>query len=184
MAQDTKQRMIEAAALSLRMRGLAATSFTDILAASGAARGAIYHHFPGGKDDLVEQAVYWSAREVRDAIENIEATNPSAVVDEFMRLIRPVVLQASEGLGCAAAVVTAEASSPQSPLAAAARAAFASWIDALEVRLRKAGVTSGAERSTAQLLITFLEGSLVLARANTSVDAFDAVAPILRRAFD
>jgi AcrR family transcriptional regulator len=52
MVHDTKQRMIEAAALSLRTRGLAATSFTDVLAASGAARGAIYHHFPGARTTL------------------------------------------------------------------------------------------------------------------------------------
>jgi prevent-host-death family protein len=32
-------------------------SFTDILASSsGAARGAIYHHFPGGKTQLVAEA--------------------------------------------------------------------------------------------------------------------------------
>ena len=46
MARDTKQRMVEAAAASLRRRGLTATSFTDVLTASGAARGAIR---PGGR---------------------------------------------------------------------------------------------------------------------------------------
>jgi len=83
MAQDTKQRMIEAAAWSLRTRGLAATSFTNVLEASGAARGAIYHHFPGGKDDLAEQAVNWSGRRVRIEIESIAASSPKAVIREL-----------------------------------------------------------------------------------------------------
>ena len=38
----------------MRRNGLAGTSFTEVLADSGAARGAIYHHFPGGKSELVE----------------------------------------------------------------------------------------------------------------------------------
>ncbi|MDT7664602.1 MAG: TetR/AcrR family transcriptional regulator, lmrAB and yxaGH operons repressor [Pseudonocardiales bacterium] len=41
MPRDTKQRMVEAAAGLLRSRGLAAMSFTDVLAVSGAARGVI-----------------------------------------------------------------------------------------------------------------------------------------------
>ncbi|MEU3069077.1 hypothetical protein ABZ712_19585 [Streptomyces sp. NPDC006906] len=31
-------------------------SFTDVLTQSGAARGAIYHHFPGGKNQLATEA--------------------------------------------------------------------------------------------------------------------------------
>jgi TetR/AcrR family transcriptional repressor of lmrAB and yxaGH operons len=183
MAQDTKQRMIEAAASSLRTRGLAATSFTEVLAASGAARGAIYHHFPGGKDDLAEQAVTWSGRRVRTEIENIDAISPDAVIDEFLRRIRPVVAEASSGIGCAAAIVAAEASLGQAALAAAARTAIGSWIDALEERLRRCDAASGSHRAKAQLLITFLEGSLVLARASGSTESFDASVPVLIKAF-
>ena len=44
-------------------------SFTEILDASGAARGAIYHHFPGGKTQLVAEAAAASdeLRQVADA---------------------------------------------------------------------------------------------------------------------
>ncbi len=181
MAQDTKQRMIEAAAWSLRTRGLAATSFTNVLEASGAARGAIYHHFPGGKDDLAEQAVDWSGHRVRIEIESIGASSPKAVVQEFITRMRPVVLEASNGVGCAAAIVAAEASPAQASLTAVANAAFGSWIDALDGRLRQSGAVRGEDRATAQLLIAFMEGSLVLARASASMDAFDASVPALLR---
>ena len=48
--------MIAAAVRSLQHDGAEGMSFTDVLRVSGAARGAIYHHFPGGKSQLVAEA--------------------------------------------------------------------------------------------------------------------------------
>ena len=57
MASDARSRMIAGAARLLAERGLQATSFSTVLAATGAPRGSIYHHFPGGKDELVTAAL-------------------------------------------------------------------------------------------------------------------------------
>jgi AcrR family transcriptional regulator len=182
MSRDTKQRMVEAAARSLRKRGLAATSFTDVLAASGAARGAIYHHFPRGKDDLAEHAVEWTGRRVRTELETIDEDAPDSVLRRFIELIHPVVAQAAGGTSCAVAAVTAEASPSQAALTAAADAAFQSWIDVLDERLHEVGVAPSRARATAQLMIAFLEGSLVLARATGTVTAFEQSASTLLQA--
>ncbi|MCM3921983.1 TetR/AcrR family transcriptional regulator [Frankia sp. AiPs1] len=182
MAGDTRQRMTEAAALSLRRRGLAATSFTDVLAASGAARGAIYHHFPGGKDDLAEQAVAWTGRRVRAEFASIGGDDPDAVLRSFIALISPVVAKAAGGTSCAVAAVTVEASPAQSALNAAADTAFRSWIDVLAARLRHVGVPPSQASATAQVMVAFLEGSLVLARAAGTVALFEQSASVLLRA--
>jgi AcrR family transcriptional regulator len=182
MARDTKQRMVEAAALSLRERGLAATSFTEVLAASGAARGAIYHHFPGGKDDLAEHAVAWTGRRVRTELESIGGDDPEAVLRSFVELIGPVVRKAAGGTSCAVAAVTVEASPRQAALNAAVDTAFRSWIDVLEARLRQVGVAPAQAGATARLMVTFLEGSLVLARATGAVAVFEQSASALLQA--
>ena len=57
LAEGVKRRMIEQAALSLASKGLQRTSFTEVLEASGAPRGSLYHHFPGGKDELILAAL-------------------------------------------------------------------------------------------------------------------------------
>jgi len=57
MARDTRQKMIERAAILLAQKGLQGASFSEVLEASGAPRGSLYHHFPGGKDELVLAAV-------------------------------------------------------------------------------------------------------------------------------
>ncbi|WMM74283.1 helix-turn-helix domain-containing protein [Rhodococcus pyridinivorans] len=47
--------MIAGAIALMSERGVAATSFRDVLENSGAPRGSIYHHFASGKAQLVEE---------------------------------------------------------------------------------------------------------------------------------
>ena len=50
----TRHRMIATAAEVLRERGATGVTIDEVLARSGAPRGSVYHHFPGGKKDLME----------------------------------------------------------------------------------------------------------------------------------
>src|SRR3954454_19279010 len=97
MAASTRDRMVDAAVDALRRHGVAGMSFTEILDASGAARGAIYHHFPGGKSELVAEAAQRNGAEVRGRFAGLTGRTPSAVVAEFLRLVRPVVLASVDG---------------------------------------------------------------------------------------
>ena len=176
MAADTKQRMIEAAASLLRRRGLLGTSFTDVLSASGAARGAIYHHFPGGKYELAEHAVAWTGRRVRDEFATLETADADAVLRSFVNLIRPIVVQAAGGASCAVAAVATEATPSQVTLTTAAGEALQSWVGVLDERLRRGGTAPTEARELAQLMVAFLEGSLLLARATASTTTFEGSA--------
>jgi AcrR family transcriptional regulator len=49
--------MILSAAALLREYGASATSIDQVLAHSGAPRGSVYHHFPGGRTQLIDEAV-------------------------------------------------------------------------------------------------------------------------------
>src|SRR5215472_1740260 len=110
MSDSTRDRMIDAAVDALRRDGVAGMSFTDVLSASGAARGAIYHHFPGGKSELVVEAVTRNADDVRRRLVDLPHGSPRLVVDEFLSLIRPVVQESSWGSGCAVAASAMTAS--------------------------------------------------------------------------
>src|SRR5919197_1479958 len=57
---DARERMIQSAALLFRRQGIEGTSFSDVLEHSGAPRGSIYHHFPGGKSQLAEEATRYA----------------------------------------------------------------------------------------------------------------------------
>ncbi|MDT5403022.1 MAG: TetR/AcrR family transcriptional regulator, lmrAB and yxaGH operons repressor, partial [Mycobacterium sp.] len=62
---DTRERILLAAAELYRRQGMPATGLKQIAAAANAAFGSIYHHFPGGKEQISEEVI--SAEGVRYA---------------------------------------------------------------------------------------------------------------------
>ena len=57
MVGQVREKMASGAALLPAKRGLDGTSFSTVLELTGAPRGPVYHHFPGGKDELVGAAL-------------------------------------------------------------------------------------------------------------------------------
>ncbi|MEV6486725.1 TetR/AcrR family transcriptional regulator [Streptomyces sp. NPDC051576] len=182
MAADTKSRMISAAIGLLQRHGLAAMSFTDVLAESGAARGAIYHHFPGGKQQLALEAARRNAEDVRGHLHELSARSPREVVEAFLGSVRPVVQASAGGGGCAVAAVTVDggaAIADQSSLRAVAAEAFTGWGGELAGKLTHAGMNSSQAADLATLMIVTLEGAHILCRAAGSIAPFDQAAAAL-----
>jgi TetR/AcrR family transcriptional regulator, lmrAB and yxaGH operons repressor len=175
-AIPTRARMIDAAVEELRRHGVAGMSFTDVLEASGAARGAIYHHFPGGKAQLVVEAAGANAEDVRASLAALPASRPLDVVRSFIALIRPVVEASVGGSGCAVAALTVGPDRGEGGMRAVADEAFSSWIDALAERLTTSGLTPTEATELATTLLIMLEGAHVVSRAAASIEPFDRAA--------
>jgi TetR/AcrR family transcriptional repressor of lmrAB and yxaGH operons len=173
MRTDTRTRMVEATVAALQRHGVAGMSFTEVLRESGAARGAIYHHFPGGKAQLVAEAATRNGHDVRANLAELPADSPRSVVEAFLSAVRPVVEAATTGSGCAVAAVTVEGEGDNSALREVASVAFASWIDQVAERLTTAGLDPEEAADLATALITLLEGAQVLCRAAGDLKPFD-----------
>src|SRR5688572_25165035 len=86
---DTRQRMVLSTAALLREYGAAATSIDRVLAHSGAPRGSVYHHFPGGRAQLIDEAVALAGDFVVGMIEAAaQADDPVEALDAFFALWR------------------------------------------------------------------------------------------------
>ncbi|WP_282783835.1 MULTISPECIES: TetR/AcrR family transcriptional regulator [unclassified Nocardia] len=174
MTKPTRARMIDAAVDALRRHGLSGMSFTEVLADSGAARGAIYHHFPGGKSELVAEAARLHGREVTDRLAELSGPTPRAVVESFLTFARPVIADATHGRGCAVAAVTTPADTDD--LCRLAATTFTAWADQLTTALTAAGMPASDAADLSQLLITMLEGAQILCRATGDTTPFDRAA--------
>src|SRR5436190_15806871 len=110
MTTDSRQRMIETAALVMRERGVEATSFSEVLARSGAPRGSIYHHFPGGKSQLVEEATRYAGDALVQIVEATVAQHddPVAAVDAVSDFWRNVLYNSEFAAGCPVVAATLE----------------------------------------------------------------------------
>lgn len=178
---STRTRMLEAAVAALRRRGVAGMSFTEVLAASDAARGAIYHHFPGGKSQLVEEAAAGHADDVRAGLAALPGDDPAAVVESFLAVMRSVVTEGAAGCSCAIAALALAPDDAAGDLRRGAARAFDGWVDALSGRLAAAGLPTPAAADLATTLIALLEGAHVLCRADGTLDAFDRLERSARR---
>jgi AcrR family transcriptional regulator len=174
LVADIKRKMIAETAMSLARRGLQRTSFSEILAASGAPRGSLYHHFPGGKDELVLAALQAAGDFALGAIERSAGGSAVDTASAFVALWRSVLAGSDFNAGCAVVAVAVAADSP--PLIERAAKVFRDWRTRLAGRLAAGGVPEARSDACALSLIAALEGAVVLARAERSFEPFDLVA--------
>jgi TetR/AcrR family transcriptional regulator, lmrAB and yxaGH operons repressor len=173
---DPRERMIQSAAVLFRERGVDATSFSDVIAHSGAPRGSIYHHFPGGKAQLAEEATRYAGEFIAEGLAAALAQkDPARALRSFARHWREVLTGSDFTAGCS--IVAATLEGDRLPAARdQAGSAFARWQDLLADALERQGVPPQRSRSLAALVISAIEGAVVLARAERSAVPLERVA--------
>src|SRR5437867_3543785 len=105
MSKDSRASMVRSAASLIRTHGVSSTSFSDVLAASGAPRGSIYHYFPSGKEQLAGEAMRWTSDRVLAHQRTCGAIDAVGVLDCFIDMWRQVVLSSRGAEGCVVAGV-------------------------------------------------------------------------------
>lgn len=175
MRGQVRQKMVEGATWVLARRGLHATAFSEVLAVTGASRGSIYHHFPGGKAELIEAVLDDFGGLTDEALQGLHGQPVMAVVRGALDLWRERLLSGECAAGCPVAAVTLAADS--SRLENDCRATFDQWISTLSGALASGGLKgAGQAHALATLLMAAIQGGTVLARAQGSVEPYDEVA--------
>lgn len=178
-----RERMVISAALLIRERGAHPTAIADVLEHSGAPRGSAYHYFPGGRTQLLCEAIDYAgdyiAAKIAKAESGIEA------LDKLFADYRKQLLKSDFRAGCPVVAVSVESGDPDKPEAAAAvieraAAAFSKWTDLITTRLVSDGITKERAAELAMLTTTSIEGAIVVARASRDVKALDLVHDQLR----
>ncbi len=84
-----RERMVFSAAQLIRRDGVAATGMREVAAHAGAPRGSLQHYFPGGKEQLVNEAVAWAGRYAGNRVARFLAAlpepTPSGLFAEMVR---------------------------------------------------------------------------------------------------
>ncbi|OBQ58510.1 TetR/AcrR family transcriptional regulator [Mesorhizobium erdmanii] len=178
MANDTRTRILEATGLLLRRRGYHGTSLNDILSASGAPRGSLYFHFPGGKDQLVIEVTRDSVAGVTERLGAALAAehDPAVAVHHIYQSVARMLEENEFSLGCPIAPVVLDAPNDVPELADLCRSAFEQWIGLLREAFIRAGVPERRAQALALLVESSLEGLMVIARATRDRAPLKAVA--------
>jgi AcrR family transcriptional regulator len=187
---DTRERIIDASAELLRRQGYAGTGVKQIVAAAKAPFGSIYHHFPGGKEELGAAAIRRSGALYELLIPAVFDPAPDLVsaVRLFFEGAAAHLEDSEYEDACPIATVALEVSSTSDTMRAACADVFESWIAAGLPRFTAEGLDEATSRELVIGMIAALEGAFVLARATQSSEALgvagELCAEATRRALD
>jgi TetR/AcrR family transcriptional repressor of lmrAB and yxaGH operons len=174
MAQgDVRTKMVKGAAGLLATKGVEGTSFAEVLAATDAPRGSIYHHFPGGKSELVHAALDLVSTRALAVMESKRGSSAADVVEQFLELWRQLLDKSELTAGCAVVAVTVAGSDLD--LLDHAGAIFRDWTVHLAGLLVAGGVAEISAQPLAVMIIAATEGAVALCRAQRSREPFDVV---------
>jgi TetR/AcrR family transcriptional regulator, lmrAB and yxaGH operons repressor len=171
-ASDSKGKTLAAAARLFRRQGYHGTALHDILAAGGSPRGSLYFHFPKGKEEIGEAALTLAGEAVRQAIAHAAQTSENAEIflTRIARGMASDLEKSNFSEGCPIATTALETAAQSDVLGAATRSAFKKWENEIKGGLERFGMISDEANLVATLVLSQLEGALLLARTYRSLE--------------
>ncbi|MES4891718.1 TetR/AcrR family transcriptional regulator [Streptomyces sp. NPDC096012] len=168
-----RERMVFSAAQLIRRDGVGATGMREVAAHAAAPRGSLQHYFPGGKEQLVSEAVTWAGRyagkRIARFVAGLDEPMPSALFAAMVTQWTDEYAADGFATGCPVAAATVDRVSAGTSTREAVADAFATWRGPLAEALTGMGVPAARAESLATLMISALEGAIILARAEQDV---------------
>ena len=165
-SSDARQRMVGTAARLFRRQGYCATGWRQVVAESGAPWGSQAHYFPQGKEQLAAEAVELAGARYEALLrEGLNDSHPADFIEAWAALAASELEASGWADGCPVATVTLEMAHTSERIAATCSAALLSWRQSIADALMAHGLAAADAASVAALVVSGIEGALLLARA-------------------
>jgi AcrR family transcriptional regulator len=178
-SQPARERMVRSAGQLIRRKGVSGTGMREIVTEADAPRGSLQHYFPGGKEELVSDALLWmgdvAARRVRRCLSQLESRTPSALLTSIVDTWRRDLTTEQFSAGCPLVAAAADTAATSEQLRQVLRRAFDGWLEPLSASLVDLGVPADRSSDLAVVTIAALEGAIILARIRRDLTPFDAL---------
>jgi AcrR family transcriptional regulator len=172
----TRDRMLSAASEVLREKGAAGVTIDEVLVRSGAPRGSVYHHFPGGRSQLLTEALQHAGDAITGLIDDAATRGSAPLIRQFVAFWEHTLAESDFAAGCpvvAAAIGSADTEPALTPIAGDI---FDRWRAALSRAFTADGFCDADAASLAITSIAALEGAVVLCRASRTAEPLREVA--------
>jgi TetR/AcrR family transcriptional repressor of lmrAB and yxaGH operons len=174
--RPARDRIVRSAATLVRERGVHGVGLRQIVAHADAPRGSLQRYFPGGKTQLITEALNLAGAEVLNDTESglLKAATLADAIDAIFAPWRKVLLESNFTMGCPIAATVIDAGADDR-LRQEARALLDQWRDSVHAALVKFGDQESTAEDDASVVLAALEGALILSRANQSTQPLDTV---------
>lgn len=167
---STKARMVESMTVLLQKQGYNATGVSEILEASQAPKGSLYHHFPGGKAELAAAAVAEAHRRILSSLQRLKekGQNPVRTVQLFIDFYIRQMQTSGYVQGCPIATVTLETAATIDGLQIGVKGFFDDMVSFVATMLEESRLDTDTAQTQAVIIVAIIEGALILSRAQRS----------------
>jgi len=181
-----RRNIVIAAQRLFRRQGYAATGINDIIGKSGAPKGSLYYYFPAGKEQIAVAAIEGAGGLVADTFRDLaeRASGPTDFIHTYLTLLGQWLEMSGYRDGCPIATTLLETAPESSAITDAGRNVLDDWRQILADMLIRHGVDEDTAPADANLIMSAIEGAMLLARTEQSRKPLQDVADRLSRLYD
>lgn len=178
----TRERLLSTAGDLFRRQGYHATGLSQIVKESGAPRGSLYHFFPGGKEELARAALEAGAAGFRTQLaETLESVlTLEGKIRTTFDLIGGELQSTNFEAGCPMASITL---GPTSSLHSLCAGYLEQLRQLMEGILLEHDVPPAQATGFSTLIVSALEGAMVICRAGKSIEPLEQARDALASVF-
>jgi AcrR family transcriptional regulator len=186
--ETPRERVVRTAAALIRRQGVTATGMREVVAEAAAPRGSLQYYFPGGKDQLVAEAVRWSAesaaQRVTDHMTTTARPSPAGLFAAMAQQWINEFERSGFSAGCPIVATAAETIAENDEMRDVLASALDAWRSAVTAALRRMQLPPARARTLSGVMISALEGAIVQARITRQVTPLRDVVRVLSPVLD
>ena len=168
-SRGPRERIVYETAQHLRRAGVGGTGLRQVVADAGAPRGSLQHYFPGGKDQLVGEALgwagTWAAARVEEHVARMRRPTPARLFAAIVEDWAADLESRDYERGCPVAAAVVDCADTNATVREAATSALQTWQRPITAALVAMGRGPRRAQALSTLMLCALEGAIVLARA-------------------
>lgn len=178
---QTRARLAASMLELIQTSGYSGTGLNAVIDHADAPKGSIYFHFPDGKVGLGVAAVELAATQFEALIAEAAVSTGSAAgaARAAIEVLASIVSESDYRLGCPVSVVTLEMGAESEKLRQACASAFESWIAPTAALLEGNGLAAEDARSLATVVVSMIEGAVIVSRATRSTQPLESAAEVV-----
>lgn len=179
-APGPRERLVRSALELVGRQGTSGTGLRAVVERAAAPRGSLQHYFPGGKHQLVAEALGLagrtgarSARRASSARPDGVPARPSDVLVAMTGAWRRWLAESDYATGCPVMATVVDVADAHPDLRSAALEAWSEWEAAVVDQLTSAGVPPDRASTLARVTLASLEGAILASRLRHSLVPLD-----------
>lgn len=178
-ALQSRSQVISSLLRAFRRNGYDGASLSRLSEETGLRRASLYHHFPGGKEDMARTVVTSAVQDFREIV--LAPLQAPGTPRERLESMMAALYNFYDGGNEACVLALMTVGDGREVLAPEIRAGLQGWIGALAGVLCEAGQTEVVAKDRAQDAVAQVQGALVLARGLKDTGAFQRLIDKLPR---